>query len=474
MRATTERELKLAGDNVRIADLQGEPVADRTFVSTYHDTPDLRLAEAGLTLRHRAEGRSSLWQLKLPQTDARLEVEVGGRPSVVPSRILSLLRAHLRSSELHVVAALRTERSGLRMGENRKGVVEVVRDTVVVLEGGAEGHRFEEIELELLEGPPGALRRVERRLREAGAVDGDSRPTVFRALGLTQPERRLPPPSAPADRLAAVIAVQYRAIMANDPGTRLGADPEHLHRHRVAVRRLRAILRAAGPMLDPAWTRELRDELGLLGRTLGPMRDLDVLIGHLEESAAQLGEPDDVTSEPLLQALAADRKRARRALMRALDSDRYMRLLDRVQAAAARPAVNHPETKLRGLAAREVRKLSRAAARIGPQSTDAELHALRIRVKRARYAAELADPGARRWDRMLARARDLQDVLGAHQDACEAEIRLRNLVAGVTDPPVHIAAGRLIERERVRRATSREQFPEAWARFEQARRRALA
>ena len=473
MRATTERELKLAGDGVRMAFLAGDPIADRTFVSTYFDTADLRLAAAGLTLRHRAEGRTGLWQLKLPQGDARLEVEISGKAEAVPARMLNLLRAHLRSGALQPVAALRTERSGVRVHDNGNGLVEVVRDSVAVLEGGAGKRTFEELEVELLEGPASALRRVERQLRGAGAVDGDSRPKVFQALGISQPDRRLPPVSAPADRLAAVMSAQYRAIMANDPGTRLGADPEHLHRHRVAVRRLRAILRAAAPMLDPAWTRELRDELGLLGRTLGPMRDLDVLIEHLERSTATLGDPDELTAEPLLAALVADRKRARRTLMRALDSDRYMKLLDRVEAAAARPAVNHPETRLRGLAVREARTLSKAAARVRPRSPDAELHALRIRVKRARYSAELAHPGGRRWQAMIDRARDLQDVLGAHQDACTAEVRLRELAVSITDAPVQVAAGRLIERERERRAASRERFPAAWERLERATRRAL-
>ncbi len=473
MKATTERELKLAGDDVRLADLRGEPIADRTFISTYHDTPDLRLAASGITLRHRVEGSTGAWQLKLPQDGSRLEVEVGGNSNTVPKRILGLLHAHLRSVQLQPVAALRTERSGVRMRDGGDGLVEVVRDSVVVLEGGAETRSFEELELELVAGPASALRHVERRLRGAGAADGDTRPKVFRALGISQPERRLPAANAPSDRLAAVIAQQYQAIMANDPGTRLGADPEHLHRHRVAVRRLRAILRAAAPMLDPAWTKELRGELGLLGRTLGPVRDLDVLIDHLQRSAAALGDPDEAVSEPLLAALAAERELARKALVRALSSDRYMRLLDSVEAAAARPAVNHPEVELRDLAVRESRRLARHAARVDDDSPDAELHALRIRVKRARYAAELADPGGKRWRRMLERSRVLQDILGAHQDACTAELRLRELAGRGTDGAVQIAAGRLIERERVRRAETREAFPEAWARYRRAARKAF-
>jgi len=77
VKTTSERELKLAADaGFRLPDLLGEPIKTRTFVSTYHDTGDLRLAASAITLRHRVEGRTGFWQLKIPQGDARLEVEV--------------------------------------------------------------------------------------------------------------------------------------------------------------------------------------------------------------------------------------------------------------------------------------------------------------------------------------------------------------------------------------------------------------
>ena len=80
MKATLERELKLgAGPRFRLPALPGEPLAPRTLTNIYLDTPDHRLAVAGVTLRRRVEGRKSLWQLKLPQGKARLELELPGR-----------------------------------------------------------------------------------------------------------------------------------------------------------------------------------------------------------------------------------------------------------------------------------------------------------------------------------------------------------------------------------------------------------
>ena len=63
MRRTLERELKLrAGEGFELPDFAGEELEPRVFVSTYFDAPDLRLARAGVTLRHRTENGRGLWQ----------------------------------------------------------------------------------------------------------------------------------------------------------------------------------------------------------------------------------------------------------------------------------------------------------------------------------------------------------------------------------------------------------------------------
>ena len=63
-----EREVKLAPDEgFVLPELGGEPLPTRRFTSTYHDTPDLVLARHGVTLRHRVEAGTGVWQLKLPR-----------------------------------------------------------------------------------------------------------------------------------------------------------------------------------------------------------------------------------------------------------------------------------------------------------------------------------------------------------------------------------------------------------------------
>src|SRR4029453_19574877 len=104
-----------------------------------------------------------------------------------------------------------------------------------------------------------------------------------------------PPPRAakrgtpPGVALGLARGEQVRRPLLHDPGVRLGSDPEELHQMRVATRRLRAFLRAGRDLLDRSWSEPLRDELGWLGRALGPARDLDVLVQRLPEDNEEGG-----------------------------------------------------------------------------------------------------------------------------------------------------------------------------------------
>ncbi len=93
IRETLEREVKLRADGeFKLPELGGEAIEPRVFVSTYHDTADHRLARRGVTLRHRVEHGKGLWQLKLPQANARLELEAAGGPASPPDDMLDAAR----------------------------------------------------------------------------------------------------------------------------------------------------------------------------------------------------------------------------------------------------------------------------------------------------------------------------------------------------------------------------------------------
>jgi CHAD domain-containing protein len=469
-----ERELKLHADPDVLDRLDGEPLEERRFTSTYYDTGDHRLARSGITLRRRVEQGKSVWQLKVPRATARLELELPGGPSGPPQQMRDLLFAFLRRGELAPVAKLRTLRRGLRMAADRGSSADVVMDEVAVLDGRKVTGGFSELEVEVVSGDDQTLEEVEQALRRAGARRGDPRPKVLRALGLDPAALAGVRRSASAvEHLQARLERLFEQLLAHDPGTRIGDDPEDLHDFRVATRRLRALLRAARPMLVQEWSEPLRAELAWLGGAVGPARDLDVLIEYLREEAESL-EPDERRAlDRVIATLRKERDDARGALMEALTSERYLELLDAVERAARAPHVASPDVSVRDIAAREFRRLRRAVRRLSPDASDEELHRLRIKGKRARYAAELAeDAVGKPATRFIRRAKRFQDVLGSHQDAVVAEARLRELRRSARGASTAFALGRLVERQRRRRGRARERMPRASKRLERSGRKA--
>lgn len=483
MKATEERELKLgAGPRFRLSALQGEPLPSRTLTNVYLDTPDHRLALAGVTLRRRIEGRQSRWQLKLPRGTARLELELPvaeprarrsagtrGRADGPPAEMVDLVTAWSRGEPLIPTATLRTWRQGVLVRDLHGPVAEVVLDAVRVLEGPSKGARFREIEVERLGGDEADLARIAQALRAAGATDGDGRPKLLRALGLEPvvPPAPAAPDAPPADRLRAMIAAQLHQIIAHDPGTRLGEDPEALHQMRVACRRLRAFLREAGAMLVPEWVGPLREELRWLGDETGAVRDLDVLRQRLSDEIASLDAADARGGAGLIRALEAERAGLRTTLLAALRSERYLRLLAALDAAAREPGIADPAVSLEEVARDAWKGLRKAVQGLGQEPSDEALHGVRIKAKRARYAAELvAADGAKRVRRFIKRAKNLQDLLGEYQDSVVASRRLRDLAARSRGAASAFVAGRLLERAAAGRAEILGQIPKRWRKLE--------
>jgi len=134
-------------------------------------------------------------------------------------------------------------------------------------------------------------------------------------------EERLPTlksPGVTAEDLHAeagrkVLRFHLARMLAREPGTRTGADPEELHGMRVATRRMRAAWRVFGDAYDPGRTKLFRRRLRELAALLGGVRDLDVLIEATEAYGEAIGAPDQAGLQPLLAAWRSDRDLARGA-----------------------------------------------------------------------------------------------------------------------------------------------------------------
>ncbi len=253
--------------------------------------------------------------------------------------------------------------------------------------------------------------------------------------------------------LREAFQAQVAAIRGQAPAIGPDADPDELHKLRVAIRRLRALLRAARPLLTDARAESLRGELRELGHAIGPARDADVFAAYLREAVLELDEDPEVLAR--LQARAEDsRREAYDAARAALASPAFERLLQELDAFCSGVVLR--DGSMNGLVHTEARKLQRAMRDVG---TDEALHDARIKAKRVRYAAEVAGEKD-----VVARAKKFQDVVGEHQDAVFAEERLRAL----SEPDTALVVGRLIERQRARRAAARADVPKAWEKLDKA------
>lgn len=458
-----------------------EALAEQRLEAVYHDTPDLRLARSGITLRHRTgEDSGETWTLKLPKGTAgdsllRDEQNVPGELRSVPGEIRSMLTAWVRTSSLQPVARLHTLRARTIVRDSEgKQLAEVVDDEVSVLDGRRVALRFREVEVEVDADAPGAvLDSIVLRLRAAGAGQPDPTAKVIRALG---PRALEPPDLAPvslpkkpsaAEVLRAGVTKAVQRILEHDAGVRIGEDAEAVHQARVGTRRLRSDLRTFAPLLDAEWSEALRGELSWYADLLGEVRDTDVLLERLTADIATLDPSDRPHGDPILAVLRSHRDVARAALLRGMASARYRALLESLVDAARDPRVlpeasNAASDAVPALVRRPWSKLAKAAKAAGPDAPDEVLHDIRIRAKRCRYAADVAalvigKPAAR----FGAAVATVQEVLGDHHDACVTRAWLRTAAASA-DAPTALVAGQLIAKADAHADDGRRAWPEAW------------
>ncbi|WP_329051930.1 CHAD domain-containing protein [Amycolatopsis sp. NBC_01488] len=297
----------------------------------------------------------------------------------------------------------------------------------------------------------------------------ESLPRTPAELGLPELPVEVGPADPAGHHVRAKLDREIRALLAHEAGTRSGADPEDLHQMRVALRRMRSVLKLSGPLVGDG-AEPVRAELGWLGQSLGEVRDYDVLIGHLREVIADFEVRDQAAGRRLVSRFVTERAAAKRRLTRALSSARYSTLLREVSLLttdrdAAAEAAEHQHDLVAGLA-KPHRKLAKAVRALPADPPDDDLHALRIHGKKLRYAAELAQTSAKkkrakRITKLIKATKDFQTVLGDHQDAVIAAERMRTVLA-TADGEVGFVAGRIAERELARRAEARAAWHDSW------------
>ncbi|HTY02948.1 MAG TPA: CHAD domain-containing protein [Rhodocyclaceae bacterium] len=463
----------------------------------YYDTPDLTLRRAAIAVRLRRQGRAWLQTVKCAGSAAgglssrpEWETPYGGQfdfAHIDDDAVRARLTKHGVPSRLTPLFETRFRRTTWNFG----GVL-LMFDRGWIASGGRR-EAISELELELAGGDVADLFALARTLADRlplmpAPLSKAERGFRLRLAAPATPVKAVEIPLAadmpPEAAFQAVALSCLEQMQRNHAGAVASEDPEYIHQMRVATRRLRASLRLFAPVIPTglieALLPPLRETMGRLGKA----RDMDVLLAEICAPVIAA-----LPAEPRLAALAGvitDRRHAaRRAAIRHLESREFGLATIDVAAQLHRPlpASADPIASTQDFAATRLQRLRRkvrtlaASARLDDPTT---LHALRISVKRLRYALEFFASLARGKSqrRHALRLAAIQDTLGQLNDLANAghllmdcadnDDRLREavtLIAGWHGPRHAALMARLPklieELQRLPRLTSRPRNAEA-------------
>jgi triphosphatase len=461
----------------------------RELTDIYYDTEDWRLYRAGYALRLRRDNESAEATMKaLAPSEGGLRrrreisepIEGGESLKGIPGPVGERARRVAGTADLRQLFEVRTRRRTYALRTETPSSGEIVEDTsgTIRQQNSEQDAIVAEVALDESEifangGATTHLSRVEVEVgSDAHIHDGvgdfvevlkealDLRPTLaskFRTglsvvglspqvaldLGPTQIEATL----SAGEVAFAILRRHFAAMLAHEPGVRLGEDPEELHDMRVATRRLRAALKLYSDALPKRAERYERDLRWVAG-ALGEVRDLDVHLQRLSEESSRNGE----VLEEVVSLLRERRVEARRGMLQALESNRYERLVANFSATLRRGRSPSPTDPILEAAPDLLRdrykKVRKAANTLREDSPPEHFHDLRKKGKRLRYALEpLQEIYGKQAKKMVKLLKRIQDDLGDHQDLIVSGGLMEELgVAGDRPPQAAFSMGSMAER----------------------------
>jgi CHAD domain-containing protein len=245
-------------------------------------------------------------------------------------------------------------------------------------------------------------------------------------------------------RRSALLRKQLLAFTRVLPALEKG-DERALHRARVASRRLRELIPVL--QLDARTARKLNRRTRKVTRRLGAVRELDVLLMLIDELYVSRA----VYRDPLKRVSHLVRKtrdERRRSMLERLPIDdlwalarRFERVLDALRQSEAsvreeRRAPQRARTVEWAIDARITHRMARLASALegaGAVYLPERLHAVRITLKKARYAFELKTGGDRR-SAALQTMKRMQELLGRMHDLQVLIDWVREAQASLTPP----------------------------------------
>jgi inorganic triphosphatase YgiF len=474
----------------------------RHLRQVYWDTPDLAIGRQGIGFAIQTAGRRRQ-QILCPigerPTGGRVlrlvEAPLDGE-RLDPARLAFLpgvdvgQLARMLPSELVPVMALDLHRTvwQIQWGESQ------FRLTLerAAIEASAGQLTLCQVELALQAGPAAGLYEFAARLHGVVPFRLATRDAVQQGYRLVAAEdwwatdAELLPQLQPDMTIEQGILAIGRAATAAVRAEIAGLDPampaEQVHRARVALRRLRSVLSVFGKAMPEGARRSLSHDLAALAGSLGQAREWDVFASNtLAPLLAALGDERGLKGVGFTAAVL--RERAAADAYAAIMAGDFMGLSLRLAAwfdaglwpetpsAEATALLAEPLGRLARALLRKRHKQLLAAGDHLAQATGAELHGLRIDAKRLRYTTEFFRslfPG-KATRRYIEALREIQDILGALNDAIVARGLATKLAAG-DDTNGARTAGLIAGWSAAETEAARRQFARAWENFVAARR----
>lgn len=457
--------------------LAGNP-AKRHLRSIYYDTPDWQLRHAGISFRIRKSGHQFLQCVKSMPTDehksiARDEFEIPvpdnfPHPELIPDENLPFDRS--LCDQLEPVFELDVHRTIRTLQPNPETEFELAVDKGEVRCGDETSQPFCEIELELRRGTPSDLFETARHIVRAAPVRLGVLYKSDRGYRLAAtPDRpwqkskrvTLSDDMTAEDGLVTLVLSCLRQLRQNEQFAMETNDPESVHQFRVALRRLRSVLRLYKPNLPTKQYTKFKNSLKWISERSGAVRDWDVFIEQ-RLNPVRNHYPDLSSLDALADQAVVRRRHAQSSFTRALRSTRYARFLIDFQewlherqwrdqpvteesAALFSPLRDFADAKLHTLQAKVHKK-----GRNIRQLSDQDRHKLRIAIKKLRYACEFLRSlyGKKTFDKRLKRLKRLQDNLGELNDIANlparADLLLAHPPAETPESSLAYAAGLLV------------------------------
>lgn len=423
----------LVGRLAELGTLHG-PVQS-TATEVHLDTLSDELAAAGLSLRQTEHGGVRMLEV------AVLPLESSSRASLRPHATRAVAPGEVVGS---IAKQWVGERFGLPLAEAPREVFsvtihrrrwtilvdgtscDVVADDVVASEPHGGRARLLQISVE---GNDGALvpPRIVSATRSVASLSTTDLSLAERArgvLGLHVHRHRAKPPritseQALVDAARGVVGGWWRVAVGHVPGVRVGLDIEHVHKMRVALRRMRTALQLFGDAFDPTALSEARQSVKQIARGLGVLRDADVQRAAVGDWRERFVDVAPVAWDDVDARLQRQRDDASRSVLGLLDGPAWRKAMIDVERLLQPDdrGLRHTVGALARDFVRRRAKRCREAMHVALDGDATAVHAFRIEVKALRYTldflGDVLPPAVVEAAEPLA---SLQEDLGVIQD----------------------------------------------------------